>query len=57
MNQPLETGLRYLLTGGLNFRQLAPDALFGLVKYFERFDFVSKILGIHWLIVIEKVEN
>jgi SAM-dependent methyltransferase len=52
------TGLRYLLTGGLNFRKLAPNCLLNLLRRIEnRFPVILKPFAIHWVICLEKVEG
>lgn len=48
---------RYLFSGGLNFRQLLPDALTGTVKFGEvLLSPLKPLLGLHWAIVIRKKE-
>lgn len=46
---------RYLLSGGLNFRQLVPDSMVGLVKWTEK---VVKPLrstfGLHWIVTLRR---
>jgi SAM-dependent methyltransferase len=51
---PLKSGLRYLLTGGLNFKQLAPNSVLKIVRYFEKYRLVPRFLSIHWIIVLQK---
>ena len=51
---PLPQGLRYLLTGGLNFKQLIPNSFFPLIKSLEGFNLIEKYLSIHWMVVLEK---
>lgn len=48
----LPFGLRYISSGGLNFRQLLPDFLFGnILKFLDRkFDFFA----VHWAVVLRK---
>lgn len=52
--RPLKSGFRYLLTGGLNFRQLLPKLLLDLIRVLERYRIIPNFLAIHWLIVLEK---
>lgn len=48
--------LRYLLSGGLNFRQLLPDSFTGLVGLLEKLiSPLNKWLALHHIIVIHKV--
>jgi SAM-dependent methyltransferase len=46
-------GLRYIASGGLNFRQLLPDFLFNsALKYLDtRFNFFA----VHWMIILRKI--
>jgi hypothetical protein len=47
--------LRYLLSGGLNFRPLFPSAGVGLLKLFERMlTPLRRVLGLHRVIVLRK---
>ena len=49
--------LRFLFSGGLNFRKLLPDFLISFVKLLELIMFpLKKILGIHYIIVIKRIE-
>lgn len=45
-------GLRYIASGGLNFRQLLPDFMFNSVLKFldKRFNFFA----VHWIIILRK---
>jgi hypothetical protein len=45
-------GLRYIASGGLNFRQLLPDFMFNSVLKFldKRFTFFA----VHWIIILRK---
>jgi hypothetical protein len=53
--KPLNNYLQYLLSGGLNFRQLAPDFLIPLIKFFEfLLTPVSSLFALHHIIVIRK---
>jgi|LauGreDrversion2_5_1035112.scaffolds.fasta_scaffold00069_4 SAM-dependent methyltransferase len=47
-------GLRYLLTGGLNFRRIAPKGAFPLLSKLEKRLSILHLFAIHWLIVLEK---
>lgn len=52
---PIPSGLRYLLTGGLNFRQLAPTRLLKLLRRIEQTRFGKKTLqrlALHWVVVL-----
>ena len=52
---PLPNYLRYLLSGGLNFKQLAPDALMSLVKRCEQLlTPVQTYLALHHVIVLQR---
>jgi hypothetical protein len=47
--------LRYLLSGGLNFRQLVPDRLLPVIKLLEgALRPARNILALHHVIVIRK---
>jgi hypothetical protein len=47
--------LRFIFSGGLNFRKILPDFLMSLIKIIENILFpLKKILGLHYLIVIRK---
>ena len=47
--------LRFILSGGLNFRKILPDFLIGFIKIIEIFlSPLKKILGVHYMIVIKK---
>jgi SAM-dependent methyltransferase len=51
----LSNGLRYILSGGLNFRQLAPDFTIPAVRLFEKIATpIEKIIGLHQILVIRK---
>jgi SAM-dependent methyltransferase len=54
-NFPVSSGLRYLLTGGLNFRRISPRWLFPLIKKCEGNRFLATSFAIHWIVVLEKV--
>ena len=48
--------LRYLLSGGLNFRQILPDAFAGIIELCERFiSPLNRWIALHHIIVIRKV--
>jgi SAM-dependent methyltransferase len=51
---PVYFGFRYILTGGLNFRKIAPGFIFSLVRKLERFPWLFYFFAIHWIIVVEK---
>lgn len=52
---PLPNYLRYLLSGGLNFKQLTPDALVGVVKRCEQLlTPVQTYLALHHVIVLQR---
>jgi len=51
---PLRSGFRYLLTGGLNFRRIAPKWSFPTVAKLEKCLVIFDKFAIHWLIVLEK---
>jgi SAM-dependent methyltransferase len=53
-HEPLNSGLRYLLTGGLNFRQLAPRPVLSALRLLEYKGFMPKFTKIHWIVVLEK---
>lgn len=51
-------GIRYLLSGGLNFRQLAPSFLIPIICVIERLLFpVSRFWSLHQVIVIRKTRS
>lgn len=50
----IRSGLRYLLTGGLNFRRISPKGVFPILAKLEKRLTVLNLLAIHWLIVVEK---
>lgn len=53
--RPLTNYPRYLLSGGLNFRQLLPSATIGLLKFGERVAApVAPALALHQMIVLRK---
>lgn len=56
----LPSGLRYLGTGGLNFRRLLPSVFLRLLRYAESTSWGARILGsvaLHWVIVIQFKPN
>jgi SAM-dependent methyltransferase len=54
-HKPLNNYLQYLLSGGLNFRQLVPDFLIPSIKFFEfLLTPVSHLFALHHIIVIRK---
>lgn len=53
--EPLDNYVRYLLSGGLNFRQLAPDAAIPLLKRVERaLRPARRALALHQIIVLRR---
>ncbi|MBU3612860.1 methyltransferase domain-containing protein [Polynucleobacter sp. MG-27-Goln-C1] len=56
--QTLGNYLKYLLSGGLNFRQILPDKLTGTVSFLEKIltPFQS-VLALHHVVVIQKLER
>jgi SAM-dependent methyltransferase len=54
---PLRNGLRYLLTGGLNFRRIAPRWLFPILTKFESHLAIFNLFSIHWVVVLEKIDT
>ncbi len=53
--RPIDNYLRYLLSGGLNFRQLVPDFTLPLVRLCEKLLIpVRRLLALHHVIVIRK---
>ena len=53
--EPMRNGLRYLLSGGLNFRQLLPDAADGMLRAIERWLApAARALALHQVIVLRK---
>lgn len=56
---PLRSGLRYLLSGALNFRKLLPDWILAIVRQLEEKPLIGKVFdffAIHWIIVVQKIE-
>lgn len=54
---PLNNYLRYLFSGGLNFKQLFPSSLFFILKIIEYLlRPFNKLLAIHYCIVIKKIK-
>lgn len=52
---PLHNYLRYVLSGGLNFKQMLPDALVGVVKLCEQLlRPVSAYLALHYVLVVQR---
>jgi SAM-dependent methyltransferase len=53
--EPMRNGLRYLLSGGLNFRQLVPDAANGALRALESLVApAAGALALHQVIVLRK---
>ena len=54
--QPLTSGLRYLGTGGLNFKQLMPSWLLRQLRRAENRSKLSRLLSfysLHWMVVLQ----
>jgi len=50
--------LKYLLSGGLNFRQLLPDFLTGFINFIEKaMKPFNSIFGLHHIVVIRKIHS
>ena len=50
--------LRFLFSGGLNFRKILPDFFIRPIKLFEKILIpLKRVLGLHYLIVIRKLES
>lgn len=57
---PLASGLRYLLSGALNFRRVAPLWMLTILRHLERrrfSGFVLRAFAIHWVIVLRKKDT
>lgn len=55
---PLDNWLRYLLSGGLNFRQLLPDNSIPFLKTFEKvLRPFEKLFALHYVIVLRRRET
>lgn len=55
ISRPLQNYLRYLFSGGINFRQLLPDLFIPILKLIEKMlKPVSKHTALHHMIVIRK---
>jgi SAM-dependent methyltransferase len=47
--------LKYLISGGLNFRQLLPDSFSGLINFFEKIiSPLNRWIGLHHVVIIRK---
>ena len=54
--KPLTNHLRYLASGGLNFRQLVPDAAIGVLRAVERLASpLARWLALHHIVVLKRV--
>ena len=54
--QPVDSYLRYLVSGGLNFRQLLPDAFIPLLRLLERgLAPLHRMLALHHVVVLRKL--
>ena len=51
---PHTSGLRYLLSGGINFHKIAPSRVFQLIRSCERQSRIWNMSAIHWVVTIEK---
>jgi SAM-dependent methyltransferase len=51
---PVVFGLRYILTGGVNFKKIAPSWIFSVVRRFEKYPRSLRFFAIHWIVVVEK---
>lgn len=52
---PLSSGIRYLLSGGLNFRPLVPNSILKLLRLWDQSSLGRNIFGrisLHWIIVV-----
>jgi SAM-dependent methyltransferase len=55
---PMRNWLRYLVSGGLNFRQLLPDRAAAMLRAIERgLAPTARLLALHHLIVLKKVST
>jgi SAM-dependent methyltransferase len=55
LQEPLTNYVRYLTSGGLNFRQITPDALTPFLKLAERLLYpVRRLLALHHVIVVRR---
>lgn len=53
--EPLGNYLRYLLSGGLNFRQLIPDAAIPAIRLLERLAYpLNRWLALHYVLVLRR---
>lgn len=53
---PLSEGLRYLLSGGLNFKRIAPKFTFHILESMENLGLIRSTFSLHWIVVIEKTQ-
>jgi SAM-dependent methyltransferase len=51
---PVVFGLRYILTGGVNFKRIAPGWIFRAIRGLEKFPKTLRVFAIHWIVVVEK---
>jgi SAM-dependent methyltransferase len=50
--------LRFLFSGGLNFRKILPDFFIGPLKFIEKiFMPLKRVFGLHYLIVVRKLDS
>lgn len=57
---PVVSGLRYLLSGALNFRRIAPRWLLSALRRLERgrlSAYILRAFAIHWVIVLRKSDS
>lgn len=55
---PLDNYLKYLISGGLNFQQLLPDRMNGIINFIEKLlRPLNQWLALHHVIVIKKVSG
>lgn len=55
-SKPLTNYVRYLASGGLNFRQLVPDATIGVLRTLERLAApLSRWLALHHVVVLKRI--
>ena len=60
LTKPLPSGIRYIGTGGLNFKQLLPSAALRILRKLEctsKINWLLNWFSIHWIIVIQVKPN
>lgn len=56
--QTVSNYLKYLLSGGLNFRQILPDSTTSAISFFEKIiSPLNSIFALHHIVVIQKIEQ